>query len=1090
MDDQEQPVPSDEDVLRLPESWLREVHPRRGGVMVAPVNPADPAAARRILADAADRVRALVEEEPAHPERAAAARRHLAGEPDPAGAAALASAATRDRGDRTDACRVFVDGWAAEHGPVFAARAALELCRIDLTDDESLSLSGKRIRPSPDATALGVLRRVRVLLVEADDAVYAEAAERLEALRWEDDQVVQASWMIAYLFPTRQDRIDELLGGDVTWGPLEDLKRCSLGRPAQLDHCRGRYYRERLPVDVLATMMDGLGADLAPWLVHVLDHERVGTETVGRVFDALALLPSDEAVGALLDRSADRRARAALAEAMRRFPVRTVRVLARSGSREAAGLLERHVRANPGLVTALADLPDDVRAAVEPIVRAAARSVPEASPEELPACMASPPWKRPVKPAARDLAAPEPRIVWPAGMRAEWLAADTSEIERLDPDWAELARRANDFGAEKARFNVLLYGPEDLARPILARWNGHANHYDSGEWRKVLVARFGLDAHGFVSWLVSRNLQRYPELILPFLSAGVAAVVSERLAGRGPGCEAARAWLDLHGTAAVEYLAPAVLSGAVKERRAAETALRHIAGRHGVDAVAAACPAAPDELRTLLAAHPAQTGLVKPPRIGDWVERAGFPQVLYRGGERALPAADVPRLLELLALPVPYGTGELRATFEPASIAELGWSAFTHWNDLGRPSKEKWALTQLGSSGDDEAVRRLAPLIRAWPGEGGHRYAVTGLDVLAAIGSDVALMHLHSISQKVKFKGLRARAQEKIAEVAEARGLSLDELADRLVPRFGLAADGSMTLDYGPRRFTVGFDEQLKPFVVAESGKLRKALPKPGAKDDPELAPAAYKAFAALKKDVRAVAADQLRRLERAMATSRRWTPDEFRTHLVAHPLVGRVTRRLVWIAEDDGGAAAFRVAEDGTFADVDDETFVLPETVRVGIAHPLHLGDSLGAWTEVFADYELLQPFEQLARPVHALTEEELGSGRLERFEGLKVPYGTALGLEKRGWERAEPGEAGSQEYMSRRVAADRYVVIDLDPGFSVGDPGATGDVQTVEYVRLAAEPGMFRWSRSAGHPFGELDPVTASEIVADLTVLRDAAL
>lgn len=98
-------------------------------------------------------------------------------------------------------------------------------------------------------------------------------------------------------------------------------------------------------------------------------------------------------------------------------------------------------------------------------------------------------------------------------------------------------------------------------------------------------------------------------------------------------------------------------------------------------------------------------------------------------------------------------------------------------------------------------------------------------------------MHLHGIAQKVKFKGLQYEAQQRIRQVAERLGLSTEQLADRLVPDFGLDADGSMVLDYGPRRFLVRFDEQLKPFVADEDGKHRKALPKPGAKDDPELAP-------------------------------------------------------------------------------------------------------------------------------------------------------------------------------------------------------------------------------------------------------------
>ncbi|MEV5827380.1 DUF4132 domain-containing protein [Spirillospora sp. NPDC052242] len=1081
MDDHQRSATPGEDVLDFPTAWLRHVHPRRGGVPV-PVKPGDPGQARR-----------LVEESPVRAVEgdAGVVRRYLDGEPDPAGAAAVAAAVVKterrpERKGRT--FRTFVDAWVAEHGLAFAVEAVTERCKAALAADRRFH-NGKRM-PRPLAPAdQEALRRVRAFLAAADDAGYAAAAERLDAVEWPAEEAAPGAWIVAYLLPARQDRVDELLAARTSWELLETVALCSIGRPSQLDAVLPRLYRPSPSPGEIATLADGIGPAALPYLLKAVEGRRVDGEGRKRLFAAMAVLPTDDAFRALLDRRDDRHARAALMDAMRRFPRRALRLLATAAGRDAAALLDGHVRANADLVTAaLPDLPDDVRAAVEPIT-AAARRVPEAPAADLPACLtAPPPWKRPVRPVVPGLEPPAPRIAWPAGMRAKWLAADTSDMRRLDPepDWTELAAGAGRFMGRLQEGNLLLYGPEDVVRPILPRM---ARTAYAEQWMRPVVARYGIDAHDLASRAASGPGDG-AGLYLPFLSAPIAAAAADALFRRGAGAAGAAAWLDLHGTDTVPYLAPAALGEPGKARRAAEHALRRLAVRHGLDAVAAAFPAAPDALRTLLAAHPAQTGLVKRAAIGDWVRQAALPQVLLRGGDRALPQDALPRLLELLALPVPYGLDELRAAFEPASLAELGWSVFAHWVDLGRPSKENWALVQLGNSGDDEAVRRLVPLIRAWPGEGGHKYAVTGLDVLAGIGSDVALMHLHSISQKVKFTGLRARAREKIAEVAEARGLSLDELADRLVPHFGLDADGSMTLDYGPRRFTVGFDEQLKPFVVDESGKLRKALPKPGAKDDPELAPAAHKAFAALKKDVRTVAADQLRRLERAMVEGRRWTPDAFRAHLVRHPLVGHLARRLVWVAEDGGGTASFRVAEDGTFADAADETFVLAESARVGIAHPLHLGDSLGSWGEVFADYEILQPFEQLARPVHVLTAAERESGRLERFEGLQAPFGTVLGLEKRGWERAEPGEAGSQEYMSRRVGADRYAIIDLDPGFSVGEPGATGDVQTVEYVRLAASPGRFWASRSTPPPFGELDPVTASEIVADLETLREAAV
>jgi hypothetical protein len=497
----------------------------------------------------------------------------------------------------------------------------------------------------------------------------------------------------------------------------------------------------------------------------------------------------------------------------------------------------------------------------------------------------------------------------------------------------------------------------------------------------------------------------------------------------------------------------------------------------------------------LRAVHARRGGVAVAPVKGP--EAVRLPQVRLRGDERALPHAATLHVITMLAMSKPgavyAGVDVVRDVCDRESLAAFSWELFQEWERNGAPSKDNWALSQLAWLGNDETVRGLAPMIRAWPGEGGHGKAVTGLDVLAETGSDVALLHLHSIAQKVKSKGLRARAEEKIAEVAAGLGLSPRQLADRLVPDFGLDADGGMTLDYGPRRFTVGFDERLKPYVMGEDGKHRKALPKPGAKDDAELATEAYKRFAALKKDVRTVAADQVRRLEAAMVAGRRWTPEEFRGLFVEHPLIWHIARRLVWLAETGSetgsgkGTAAFRVAEDHTFADAEDDPFTVPDGAALRIAHPLDLGDRVRAWAELFADYEILQPFAQLGRGVHALTDAERASGHLERFENAVVPVHSVLGLVRRGWERGYPMDGGGEWWISKPVPGGRaglYVVINLNPGISVSMPERSGD-QTLRRIQISDTPDDRQPKRRT---FAELDPITASELLSDLIWLTSS--
>jgi hypothetical protein len=94
---------------------------------------------------------------------------------------------------------------------------------------------------------------------------------------------------------------------------------------------------------------------------------------------------------------------------------------------------------------------------------------------------------------------------------------------------------------------------------------------------------------------------------------------------------------------------------------------------------------------------------------------------------------------------------------------------------------------------------------------------------------------------------------------------------DRMVPSLGLDRQGTLTLDYGPRRFTIGLDDRLKPYVTDQTGARLRALPRPAVGDDEDRARAAYQRFKDLKAEVDRVAAEQIVRWEAAMRGQRRW---------------------------------------------------------------------------------------------------------------------------------------------------------------------------------------------------------------------------
>ena len=395
----------------------------------------------------------------------------------------------------------------------------------------------------------------------------------------------------------------------------------------------------------------------------------------------------------------------------------------------------------------------------------------------------------------------------------------------------------------------------------------------------------------------------------------------------------------------------------------------------------------------------------------------------------------------------------------------------------GRRQEERHVDIDVG----DQSARRLVPMIRAWPQESAYARAEIGLDVLRGIGTDVALMHLNGMAQKLKSKALQERAQERLNDIAERRGLSVDELADRLVPDFDLEPDGTRILEFGSRQFRVTFDELLRPIVLGPEGQQIKDLPKPGQHDDAALAASAVGAFKAMKKDLKAISTIQVERLEQAMRSQRCWTWPAFRLLLLEHPLMIHLTRRLLWQAIDHpgGGVTTFRVAEDGTLADADDDLYVPNEAGDVRLLHPVFLAtEESKSWRDRFADYTILQPFVQLNRPCYQLAESCQADTEITIVEGLKLHPGKVIGLTSRGWVKGEAWRAGVIPGMEKALPNGLRAVLPLDPGIYAGALTELGE-QTLGRVTVIDRSDQVQ-------ALSRLGTIDYSELVHDLVGLR----
>ncbi len=360
----------------------------------------------------------------------------------------------------------------------------------------------------------------------------------------------------------------------------------------------------------------------------------------------------------------------------------------------------------------------------------------------------------------------------------------------------------------------------------------------------------------------------------------------------------------------------------------------------------------------------------------------------------------------------------------------------------------------------DDAIRELRVTVDKHANDALGKQA---LESLGAIRDDRALRHIHAIATRGKGK-LGKRAAQILGDVSRQRGLSLGDLEDLIVPDLGLDEHGSMTLDYGPRRFTVGFDEQLEPFVRDEGGNRLATLPRVTASDDEAKATRAAAAWKQLKSDVKVIGREQTHRLERAMCTERKWTGVTLGTHLVSHRLLGHLARRLVFATPLPTGVQTFRVAQDGSYDDGERAMALSPEA-RVVIAHPAMLDEATRArWRQTFIDYEILQPFAQLDRPLVYVPEADLHTSRTSLFAGRKVHAKTFWGLKARGWV------AGYE--VTKQLGAHFQAKLEITPHLEYGEPMDSEHVVGSLSV--------------VGATFDELSPIMRTELLRDVDLLK----
>ncbi|EMB4082106.1 DUF4132 domain-containing protein [Klebsiella aerogenes] len=605
---------------------------------------------------------------------------------------------------------------------------------------------------------------------------------------------------------------------------------------------------------------------------------------------------------------------------------------------------------------------------------------------------------------------------WVSFTQPDWQQEAISALNNADSEGLLLAWRRYQEGDYKPNdcWNLYLLAqlPREQLLTLWQRINEEKFRYVGADY---VLSILGVDAlPGLLLALQQRPKEIFP-LLIHIGAAELALPIARAWHRLQAQSQLARQWLLQWPEHAAAALIPVAFGKAGDHREAAINALRLLSQQGHLERLKSVAlrwdePQLWPVLEQLLTQDPLENYPARIAKAPDFWQPARWRRPRLIVNDQPLTDDALEVLGEMLRMsqagPVYCGLNIIKAVCQPQTLAAFAWDLFSAWQNAGAPAKENWAFQALGILGDESTVRELTPLILSWPQEGKSARASSGLTLLSRIGNDTALMHLYHIAQRAKSRPLYENAEQQLKVIAEARCLSEEQLKDRMVPMLGLNASQPLVFDFGPRQFSVRFDEHLQLIITDRQGVRQKIMPRLREDDDPLKAPEALARLKGLKKDAAQAAKQLLPHLENAFRLARRWTVAEFQTLFVNHPLTCHLTRRLLWgiytTQEPNHLLNAFRVAAEGDYCDAQDNSIDLPAQALIGIAHPLAMNAELrSTFEQVTTDYQLTPPFPQLLRPIVQLTPEEGSTRLLTRWQGKSATCGQLLGIRYRGWQQ-----------------------------------------------------------------------------------------
>lgn len=415
---------------------------------------------------------------------------------------------------------------------------------------------------------------------------------------------------------------------------------------------------------------------------------------------------------------------------------------------------------------------------------------------------------------------------------------------------------------------------------------------------------------------------------------------------------------------------------------------------------------------------------------------------------------------------------ELTAAYLPSFLRQPAGSAIA----------SKGILAVAAACAAERAAAPVARYLKDYYGtRAAHGKALIAM--LAWIEHPAATQLMLAVGNRFRTKSFQEEATRQAEALAERKGWTLSELADRTIPSAGFDESGELELSYGQRSFTVRLLPDFKVELFNPEGRKITALPEPRQDDDQDLAKLSRKAFSATKKEIRSIVDLQTDRLYEALCTGRQWSFEDWSLYLNRHPVVRRLLQRLVWVQAEDGRVVrSFRPLDDGTLTDAEDNEVELAAAARVQLAHDSLLSaEDVARWQQHLADYEIAPLFQQIGKGVYALPPDRARDPELKDFEGHLLEAfalrGRALKL---GYTRGQAEDGGWFHVYEKRFPTLGLVAVLEFTGNPLPETNRTVALLSLSFSSTAGES----WERGR-IALGEIPRVLLSECYNDVRLI-----